>query len=535
MSAKRQATSNLNHENWDQEEEPEQRGTFKTATQEELNLRVMKKARRKVAGAGKDETASETKNVFSGFSGFGKPAASSSSPYAFLSKLPTSTSEVGTTSSQSTFSFLGGGDSAKPKNEAAPAGTFSFGAKKEATSTSSSSTSTSIFGKIGNEPVKAVATTAASTSMFKASVPSENSPVVAKLSSSNSQPSSEYRENVADLNRGVIKFIKDKIDENPYCILTPVFDNYNKHLKELKDEEVAKSDKTTSTSSLAETAPGFSFGKPSNPIGGSTQPLLFGKKPNCTITSGTSTTTPPKPLFSFGQSATSSTSTTTSSATSIFSLSSSTPATSASADATKPGFFSLGRKDDATSPPKTNGFSFGLKTDGDEKPSTSGFSGFGKPAAASEGAPATGFFSFGKPAEPAQPTAAATENEEEDTPPKVEFKQVVEDDAVYSKRCKVYVKKDTDFVDRGVGTLFLKPVKDTEKTQLLVRADTNLGNILVNLILSKALPTERMGKNNVMMVCVPTPEESKPTTMLLRVKTADDADELLDQIKQHIK
>lgn len=115
------------------------------------------------------------------------------------------------------------------------------------------------------------------------------------------------------------------------------------------------------------------------------------------------------------------------------------------------------------------------------------------------------------------------------------LKQVVEDDAIYSKRCKVFVKKGNDYADRGIGTLYLKPVKDSEKTQMLVRADTNLGNILVNLILSDGIPCQRMGKNNVMMVCMPTPEETKVATMLLRVKTGEEADDLLSQIKKHTK
>lgn len=106
---------------------------------------------------------------------------------------------------------------------------------------------------------------------------------------------------------------------------------------------------------------------------------------------------------------------------------------------------------------------------------------------------------------------------------------------MYSKRCKVFIKKDKDFTDRGVGTLYLKPVKDSEKTQMLVRADTNLGNILVNLILIDGIPCQRMGKNNVMMVCIPTPEEKKATSLLLRVKTSEEADELLNEIKKHTK
>jgi len=76
MAGKRQATSNLNHENWDLEEEPEERGTFRTATEEELKTRVIKKARRKIAGGssaaeedGAEEKTAEPKSVFSGFSG----------------------------------------------------------------------------------------------------------------------------------------------------------------------------------------------------------------------------------------------------------------------------------------------------------------------------------------------------------------------------------------------------------------------------------------------------------------------------------
>lgn len=41
-------------------------------------------------------------------------------------------------------------------------------------------------------------------------------------------------------------------------------------------------------------------------------------------------------------------------------------------------------------------------------------------------------------------------------------------------RCKLFYKKDNEFKEKGVGTLHLKPAGN-EKTQLLVRADTNLG------------------------------------------------------------
>lgn len=45
---------------------------------------------------------------------------------------------------------------------------------------------------------------------------------------------------------------------------------------------------------------------------------------------------------------------------------------------------------------------------------------------------------------------------------------------VFLHRCKLFYKKDNEFKEKGVGTLHLKPAGN-EKTQLLVRADTNLG------------------------------------------------------------
>ena len=55
MAAKRGATSKLNHDNWDQEDEPEEQGTFQQASEDALKGRVIKKARRKLAGKGVSE------------------------------------------------------------------------------------------------------------------------------------------------------------------------------------------------------------------------------------------------------------------------------------------------------------------------------------------------------------------------------------------------------------------------------------------------------------------------------------------------
>lgn len=610
MAGKRQATTNLNHDNWDHEEEPEERGTFRTATEEELKTRVIKKARRKVAGASVasstvaesgEEDSSKSKSVFSGFSGFGKPATSTAtpaSPFAFLAKIPKASADAAATSSPSapTFSFLGSSSSAgdKPAAKSAAESAFPkpttsiFGCSsvsstetipKASTSIFGTSTmadgaipklSASIFGNPAAEKKESVKSPAASKTPAASSTSSTAS---SGSKPANASCSAEFRASVAELNRAVMKFLKEHMDKNPYVILSPVFKNYDKYLKELRSEDSAATNDTKPTpatpstvpklptlpsfspppaattaaptfslgteprdvsASTAKPAATFSFGKPNTPIGGAS--TLFGKKPNCTVTSGGTTTTTTTPLFAASTS------------TSSFGGFGSMPEASSGAktdEAIKPGFFSFGasqKKDEpVATPPKTNGFSFGLKTD--DKPSGSLFSGFGK---ASEGAaPSTGFsfapgstpFSFGniQPPAPSADASAGGDAEESEEPPKVEFTQVVEDDAVFSKRCKVFIKKDKDFTDRGVGTLYLKPVKDSEKTQMLVRADTNLGNILVNLILIDGIPCQRMGKNNVMMVCIPTPEEKKATSLLLRVKTSEEADELLNEIKKHIK
>lgn len=158
--------------------------------------------------------------------------------------------------------------------------------------------------------------------------------------------------------------------------------------------------------------------------------------------------------------------------------------------------------------------------------------------------PSAPSFSFGtKPGGVSAPAASASsdnnaenkDDDDEDTPPKVEFTPVVEQDSLFDIRCKVFVKKDNEYASRGTGSLYLKSAPN-DKVQLLVRADTNLGNILVNFLLSAAIPAKRLGKNNVMMVCIPTPEpDVKAVPILLRVKDEAEADKLLAEITKHSK
>lgn len=64
------------------------------------------------------------------------------------------------------------------------------------------------------------------------------------------------------------------------------------------------------------------------------------------------------------------------------------------------------------------------------------------------------------------------------------------------------------------------------------------GNILLNIRLSASLPMSRNGKNNVMICCIPNPpadakNPDKAIPMLIRVKTSEDADELLENLNKY--
>lgn len=81
--------------------------------------------------------------------------------------------------------------------------------------------------------------------------------------------------------------------------------------------------------------------------------------------------------------------------------------------------------------------------------------------------------------------------------------------------------------------LHLKKVD--EKIQMLVRAETNLGNILLNILLNDKMNFVKRN-NNIQFVCVPNPAipgvEPGPVTMLIKVKNADMASILEEKIKE---
>ena len=74
-------------------------------------------------------------------------------------------------------------------------------------------------------------------------------------------------------------------------------------------------------------------------------------------------------------------------------------------------------------------------------------------------------------------------------------------------------------MERGLGNIHLKMTED-KRLQLIVRAATSLGNILLNILVSPETPVERLGKNNVMLVTLPHPpiEKKAGVNVLLKFR-----------------
>ncbi|XP_016102213.1 nuclear pore complex protein Nup50-like [Sinocyclocheilus grahami] len=327
---------------------------------------------------------------------------------------------------------------------------------------------------------------------FNSSTPSK--PTDGDVTSNGSASSSkEYNRQLTALNCSVRDWITKHVNDNPLCDLNPIFRDYERHLASIEKK--------------------YGSGASESGVDGAS----FGGEQKQLLRSGT-----------------------------VASVSGTGATVTVSVSGAAPQLFSFKDKDGAAAdkpaalaPPGVS-FNFGQKVDS----SVLG-------ALASSGAPSFSFSSsssssgvhmFGTAVSSVSPAVSsslkaasnsqtADENgEESEEPPVPVVKEIKEKDAFYSKKCKLFYKKDGEFKEKGVGTLHLKMV-DESKLQLLVRADTNLGNILLNIMVPSSMPCSRTGKNNVMVVCVPNPpvddkNPSTPVPVLVRVKTAEDADEL---------
>jgi len=210
---------------------------------------------------------------------------------------------------------------------------------------------------------------------------------------------------------------------------------------------------------------------------------------------------------------------------------------------TSTGFVFGSKPEESTNSSTTSGFSFGntgtatgntgsgftFGSSNGEAASKSGFT-FGT-------APSSGFSFATSGVAASQEKKEEAAAEEDDEPPKVEVTQVVEEDAFHTVRCKLFYKKEKEFVEKGLGMLHLKKVEGDTKTQMVVRAETNLGNILLNILVSDKMNVIKR-KNNLQFVCVPNPPikgVEGPVIMLAKVKDSLMADQLEAKLEEAIK
>ncbi|XP_072942003.1 nuclear pore complex protein Nup50 [Epargyreus clarus] len=575
MSTKRQATTELNHDNWDQEQssDHEEMGTFKLASKDVLEKRVIRTAKRRSQAPG-DETK---KSVFSGFGGFNKVQKSS---FDFLANLtngnksnntqPT-TPKMETTVSSSIFTnksltstpntglfgMSGTGFTTKSTLGKSPEGSSLFGgsltntspmqsvftaskadstvndspfkvqntsggltgsATKTSPDVSTSQVSSTIFGVPSNTSANKslFSSTTSNSTLFptqpvsSTSTTSTNSATTTKADSNTTEPTSKadetnerrltYFSKLKGLNESVSDWIKKHVEETPLCILSPIFQDYEKYLREIQTEYKGGQVDNKNDDKKVETKPPPEIKTPSEtkipPATNNVSSSIFGNLGSSstkieTPQNNTSGIGAKSSSFSFGINTPTSTTANTGFS---FGINPSTASTASS-------LFSVNTTTTASAP-----FSFGINKGG---------------------------FNFNPTSPPKTETKSETK-EEDDEPPKVEYTPVVEDNSIFDIKCKIFIKKDGNFVDKGVGTLYIKKIDESSKHQLLVRANTNLGTVLLNLVLSSSIPTQRMGKNNVMLVCIPTPDaKPPPTPILIRVKTAEEADNLLSTLNKH--
>ncbi|XP_063238209.1 nuclear pore complex protein Nup50 [Bacillus rossius redtenbacheri] len=566
--AKRVATTKLDHDNWDAEESPEDAGTYSSAPTHVLKRRVILKAQRRgrTANSAESGSAPAVPNIFRDIKLTGVPSAAPS--FSFLSKNESEPSKTETPSSvpQPTFVFsstaptsvtltktaekmqTAQSSNTVPENEAKSASVTNSHTIFETSGTSaetksiaqntssrlfSNKTSTmssgatattgnaiptaplpqtsfgNIFGNPARNPQSADAMrekaenrtdtgqfsfapggkkARASAEDLKELLVKENANKSTDLTSANDFiDKDKYYLMLNGLNKSIANWIKENVDKNPHCILTPIFSDYINYLNDIKTK-YGKVRASGAAGEKNEMVPSVSpvlspkrdkekvtvNGKDKDQSTGFLLPVSLGCLPQATASASKPQAPTPFSSFTFTSQQTSS-------------------------------------KPEA-------GAQFVLPTVGNTAEATS----FGsKQESTSEST--------------AEKAKDSTEDDDAE-PPEPAATPVVEEGAVYSKRCKVFVKKAGSYQDRGVGTAFIKPVVDGTKTQLVVRADTVLGNVLLNTLVSAAVPIQRVGPNNVAVVCVPTPDEKPPpTTVLLRVKTAADADELHDSLVSHKK
>jgi len=143
------------------------------------------------------------KNAFGTFTGFKTIPVTSSSPFSFLANVNTTSNTTTSTTSTTTINTN----------------------NKNIESTSKASKTENI-SKV-DDNTKTLSSTSPSRKIPKER---ENEKTKNNLS--------EYHAKLKGLNESVTAWIKSHVDANPFCILTPIFKDYENYLKEIKKENI---------------------------------------------------------------------------------------------------------------------------------------------------------------------------------------------------------------------------------------------------------------------------------------------------------
>ncbi|XP_031568078.1 nuclear pore complex protein Nup50-like [Actinia tenebrosa] len=406
--AKRGAGSELNRDNWDDDDEIEEAGTFTIASEEDLNKRKIIRARRRIPS----DANSKSSGVFQKFKGF------------------------------SGFSGLSGSSSTTDASKSLP-GFGSWGSTTSKTETTTATTIAGFTGFAGLSATNSISSSskdssiASSWSTFNGNKDSE------KTETLDDTPNNAYLENIKALNIGVLAWIKKHVEENPYVDLMPVFKDYRKHMDDLESKATPNKD-----------SPGI------------------------------------KPLPSI-------------------------------------------------TPPSSSGSKVVSSNEQQVSSKSLDFKSSVVPEVRNEEKPFAGLAAAAMASKDNGNDKAENEDEPSDEPPKLKSVITAEEGSQFSVRCKLFFKRNNAWSELGVGMLNLKDKDD--KSQLLVRADTATGKILLNIFIAPSMPVTRSGKNNVMLVSIPNPplyskpsegDNEKPATYLIRVKTAESADDLFKKLEE---
>ncbi|XP_022241338.1 nuclear pore complex protein Nup50-like isoform X2 [Limulus polyphemus] len=318
----------------------------------------------------------------------------------------------------------------------------------------------------------------------------------------------QYYKLLKTLNENFSEWIKNCLGKSPYCNFIPAFEDYENYVTEIEKKYPVQNSQTETTNVREGTLSGIQFSSKST-IDGHVTKHTFNSGSKATKTEG------PKKENAVTFKLFPPVSSTTSTSTSSFGFK---PTSSPTNSVSGKSLFSLDNDEASSSASITNVLT-------STTPSSAGFS-----FKTCDGSTTSDRVSKPPPVLLTTKKCAVQELREA-APHKIKYSQAEGNDALFSKRCKLFCKKGNCYKDEGIGILCIKMVQG--KSRLLIRADSNLDNILLNIRLNSTVPIKKVGKNNVLIVCNPNPpmdiksSNTETITFLIRVKTSEEADELL--------